>query len=101
MAKIPIHIKIRKKSNPFDKADEPYFEKRWTNSWKKEATKKKKTLWLLQEGKCSRCKGKLEFEDELHVHHIVMKCLGGNDTLSNLELMHGVCHRQLHATESA
>jgi len=102
MDKIPIHrhIKICGKANPFDIEYEEYFEKRWINSWNKEPFIKKKSLWKLQNGLCSRCKGKIEQNDEFHIHHKVMKCHGGNDTLFNLELLHGVCHRQLHSNDS-
>ena len=38
-----------------------------------------------------------ELETEnLHIHHKVYKCHGGDDTLDNLMFMHDVCHRQLH-----
>ncbi|WP_411157676.1 HNH endonuclease [Nocardia puris] len=33
----------------------------------------------------------------IHVHHVVYRSKGGTNDLANLEVIHAVCHRQLHA----
>ena len=40
------HKKIRKDANPFDIEYEEYFEKRWTDSWKKDSVEASK--WIMQ-----------------------------------------------------
>lgn len=91
------HVKIRSDTNPYDTKDELYFEKRWMQSWKNQLPQKRKTLWINQCGWCSMCMQRLQLKEELHIHHRIKKSEGGNDSLKNLVLLHGTCHRQLHA----
>ncbi|MFO6428234.1 HNH endonuclease signature motif containing protein [Escherichia coli] len=35
-----------------------------------------------------------------NIHHRIRKVMGGNDELTNLELLHPNCHRQLHSRET-
>ena len=53
----------------------------------------------MQRGICPVCKQRLHREDELDIHHRKMKVKGGKDTLNNLALLDGICHRHLHATK--
>lgn len=96
-AKVPIkrHTKIREGCNPYDRDWEEYVELRWKRLADWRLTRKTFTLWKRQDGKCPWCKGELETEN-LHIHHKVYRCHGGDDTLDNLMFMHDVCHRQLH-----
>jgi RNA-directed DNA polymerase len=55
-----------------------------------------KSLWLRQEGICPICKQMIQPEEEWVVHHVVAQSLEGKDTLDNLRLLHGNCHRLVH-----
>jgi RNA-directed DNA polymerase len=101
MSDTPIrrHVKIRMHANPYDLEQELYFENRWTQSWKTEPSQKRKKLWIIQRGVCPICKQWLHQDDDLNVHHRILKCKGGNEALANLVLLHAVCHRQLHANK--
>ncbi|EHH7696707.1 HNH endonuclease, partial [Escherichia coli] len=35
-----------------------------------------------------------------NIHHRIRKVMGGSDELTNLELLHPNCHRQLHSREA-
>ena len=98
-AETPIrrHIKIKAAANPFDPAWETYFEARETATMKKSLIGRVKTLWEKQDGKCSACNQQIREGDEWHVHHKIPKYLGGDDTLTNLVILHPNCHRQVHA----
>ncbi len=104
MAAIPIqrHVKIRSEANPYDPQWEVYFEHRRQHriSWTK-VTRTRYTLWKRQDGRCPWGGGALRLDieapDTFHVHHVIFTCHGGKDTLKNTQLLHDVCHRQLHA----
>ena len=104
MQSFPIqrHVKIRSEVNPYTPQWEMYLEQRRQRrtTWA-HATKTRYTLWKRQDGKCPWCGGNLRLDIEasetFHVHHVVWKCHGGSETLKNKQLLHDVCHRQLHA----
>jgi RNA-directed DNA polymerase len=104
MVSVPIrrHIKIRREANPYDPQWEAYFEQRQQRqtSWGK-MTRTRYALWRRQDGKCPWCGGVLRLDIEpsetFHVHHVVWTCHGGNEALKNKQLLHDVCHRQIHA----
>lgn len=54
-----------------------------------------------QQGRCPVCGDSLFNQEELQIHHKRPKCQGGNDSYSNLELVHLYCHQQLHASSGA
>jgi RNA-directed DNA polymerase len=92
--------KIRSEANPYDPAWEPYLEARLT--WKMGHTLAGRGriayLWQGQQGKCRACGQPLQAEEQpWHIHHRVWRCLGGQETFDNLELLHANCHRQAHA----
>ncbi len=45
---------------------------------------------------CPKCKESLFNGEQLHIHHIIPKSIGGKDTYSNLQLVHLFCHQQIH-----
>lgn len=45
---------------------------------------------------CPRCKESLFNGENLHAHHIIPKSQGGKDTYKNLQLVHLLCHQQIH-----
>lgn len=90
------YVKIRSDANPYDPADEEYFEGR-LNKWMVENAKSKiNRIWRAQQGKCSICLAPITPDVEWDIHHKVWKTLGGGEEEQNLVLLHGNCHRQLH-----
>jgi RNA-directed DNA polymerase len=100
-ASTPIHrhVKIKAEACPYDMAWEPYFEERITRKVKGSLVLKErvKTLWQMQKGKCPRCQGIITKETGWNEHRIIPGLLGGKYILSNLQLLHPNCHRQLHS----
>ena len=45
---------------------------------------------------CPVCGQSLYTDEELHKHHILPKRQGGQDTYTNLRLVHLYCHQQWH-----
>ena len=45
---------------------------------------------------CPKCKESLFNGEQLHIHHIIPKSIGGKDTYNNLQLVHLFCHQQIH-----
>jgi RNA-directed DNA polymerase len=93
------YVKIQSEANPYDPAWEPYLEERLY--WRLEGTLAGKGridhLWKSQRGRCVRCGQTLRpSEKPWHIHHRRWRCHGGQDTVDNLELLHGMCHRQIH-----
>jgi len=92
------HVKIKAEAYPYDMTWEPYFEGRKTQKVKDDlalygwVTK----LWQAQKGKCPICQKDFTMETGWHMHHVIPKLQGGKDILSNLQLLHPNCHRQLH-----
>ena len=97
--KIERHIKIRGEANPFDPAQETYFESRLGQKMKEKLTGRIKwlRLWWRQDKECPNCHEKITEETGWHVHHILPKSEGGKDNNSNLVLLHPNCHRQIHS----
>ncbi|MGG5964660.1 group II intron reverse transcriptase/maturase [Salmonella enterica] len=93
------HIKIRANANPFDPAWESYFENRLRLKMMNNLMGKRKllSLWINQGGHCVVCQEKLTNTSGWHVHHIIYRCAGGKDNVSNLVMVHPNCHRQIHS----
>lgn len=91
------HIKVRSDANPYDPGDEEYFETRLKRWMVQQARVKLNRLWRSQHGKCPICFQLITTETEWDIHHKVWRSLGGGDEESNLVLVHGNCHRQIHA----
>ena len=90
------YAKIRSDANPYDPADEEYFEGR-LNKWMVENAKSKiNRIWRAQQGKCPICLAPITPDVEWDIHHKVWKTNGGGEEEQNLVLLHGNCHRQLH-----
>src|SRR5262245_35237173 len=93
------HVKVRSDANPYDPSWELYFEERLAAQMAGNLAGRgtARYLWLEQEGKCLVCGQSLALEEEWHVHHLLWRCHGGDDTLDNLVLLHANCHRQVHS----
>jgi RNA-directed DNA polymerase len=97
--KIERHIKIRGEANPFDPAQEAYFESRLGREMEGNLKGKTKLLrlWRRQDKECPQCHERITKETGWHVHHILPKSEGGEENISNLVLLHPNCHRHIHS----
>ena len=99
--RVPVrrYVKIQSAAHPYDPVWEPYLEERLY--WQLEGTLAGKGriayLWTSQKGRCAGCGQALRpSEKPWHIHHRCWRCHGGQETVDNLELLHGYCHRQIH-----
>ena len=97
--KIERHVKIRGEANPFDPAQEAYFESRLGRKMREKLTGRIKwlRLWWRQDKECPHCQEKITKETGWNIHHILPKAKGGKDNISNLMLLQPNCHRQIHS----
>jgi len=93
------HVKIQGDANPYDPAWELYFEERLAHRMASALTGRAtaRYLWWQQDGKCLACGQPLTLEDDWHIHHLIWRCHGGDNSLSNRVLLHPNCHRQVHS----
>ena len=93
------HIKIRSDANPYDPADEGYFDTVLQRRMLATLAGRRKLhwLWSRQQGVCRGCRGKITKTTGWHIHHRIWRSLGGSNRMDNLELLHPTCHAQLHA----
>jgi RNA-directed DNA polymerase len=96
--------KVRADANPYDPEWELYLEERLR--WQLEGTLAGRSrieyLWKAHGGRCPACQqALLATEKPWHLHHRHWRSLGGSDTVENLQLLHGNCHRQIHAREKS
>ena len=90
-------IKVRKGKRVYSKSDSDYWTKREYALVNQNLSEMNKRLLKKQKGKCPHCNNPFALDDKLHTHHIFPKALGGNDSYSNLQLLHAECHRELHS----
>lgn len=90
-AKIRRHIKVQGTKSPFD-GDWAY----WLPRLHPDPSLSERVVFLLNRQKCRCCKCGLRFRsnDLLEVHHKDRN--RQNNSLSNLELLHGHCHDEVH-----
>lgn len=95
------HVKIKSEAYPYDMVWESYFEERKIHKVKDDLALygRVKKLWQSQKGKCPICHKDLTMETGWHTHHVIPKLQGGKGILSNLQLLHPNCHRQLHSQD--
>ena len=100
--RIVYHVLIRHAANPYDPAWEPYHEDRLQKKMAASlmGRNRLKALCNRQGGRCGRCGELFNSPSEWHLHHRHWRVYGGGHVLSNLELLHANCHRQLHSQES-
>jgi len=93
------HTKIRGAANPFNPADETYFEERLSVKMAHNLAGRRRLLflWKRQQGKCPVCAEAITKITKWHVHHLMYRVDGGPDRSWNLVLLHPTCHRQGHA----
>lgn len=99
--KITRHVMVKNNMDPDNPA------KKVIAYWDKRTAHKQKQVWANYESRmklakkqyhiCPICNESLYNDEELHVHHIKPKKLGGLDTYGNLTILHEMCHRQVHS----
>lgn len=82
-----------------------YWEQReYTNAFAQIQSVRMSRLYKRQKGFCPYCKGEITQNDiserNTHVHHMKPISQGGNNSYSNLRLIHLTCHREIHASFS-
>ena len=92
------HPKIKGNVNPYDKEDEPYFEKRIENNMlnKLDGKHMMRYLYERQNGLCLVCEKRITLTTGWNTHHLLQKHLGGKWIAKNLVMLHPVCHVQVH-----
>jgi RNA-directed DNA polymerase len=86
------HIKVRGSKSPFD-GDWLYWSTRMGRDPGKPAKLVKLLKW--QDGKCAYCGLRFMAEDILETHHLDQNRT--HNAYSNLRLLHGHCHDQIHS----
>jgi RNA-directed DNA polymerase len=90
------HVGVRTTASPDDPSLKDYWRKRQAAKVK-DLTSSRQKLAKRQKGRCGECFESLFNDEELQVHHRIAQSLGGNDSYSNLVLVHLFCHQQIHA----
>jgi RNA-directed DNA polymerase len=102
-ASLPIrrHIKVRAKANPYDPANELYFEQRQYHKVLDDLkdSPRLRQQWYRQRGLCPVCSELITKDTGWHNHHIVWRVYGGTDDSENLVLLHPNCHQQVHSPD--
>lgn len=99
-SRVPIkrHVQVKSDCNPYDPAWFSYLKKR--DDLKTERELKRKGLnfiWRAQGKTCPVCAQPISVERKWDVHHIKERSKGGDDSPSNLILLHQNCHKQIHS----
>ncbi|NEQ86003.1 MAG: hypothetical protein F6K26_39730 [Moorea sp. SIO2I5] len=95
---IPIqrHTLVQHTFSPDDPTLVKYWEKRNAKHWKKTAKGRfsggKDKIANRQNYLCPVCNQPLGASEQLHVHHVIPKHLGGQDQYDNLVYLHQDCH---------
>jgi len=90
------HVLVKGTASPDDPNLSDYWRQRQAKS-AKDLTISKQKIAKRQEGRCLECFESLFNDEEIQVHHRIPRSLGGNNSYSNLILVHLLCHQQIHA----
>jgi RNA-directed DNA polymerase len=100
--KIVRHVVVKNNMDPDDPSKEShsYWQKRDANRqlMALKGQTGRITIAKRQYHTCPICNETLYNEEELHVHHIRPRKNGGTNVVSNLVLLHEICHRQIHSS---
>ncbi|WP_424097774.1 group II intron reverse transcriptase/maturase [Moorena producens] len=95
------HTQVLFKNSPDDPGLIEYWEKRKEKQRAKTAKSRlscgKDKIANRQGYKCPVCNQNLGNYDQVHIHHIIPKHLGGLDKYNNLIYLHEDCHHSIHA----
>ncbi len=95
--KIKRHVLVPGLSSPDD--PNPEVQQWFKDKRKRESQNRKSSEQKLakkQNYVCPKCKETLFNGEQLHIHHIIPKSIGGKDTYNNLQMVHLFCHQQIH-----
>ena len=95
--KIKRHVLVPGLFSPDD--PNPEIKQWFGNKRKRQSQNYKSSVQKLAKNQnfvCPRCKESLFNGEILHTHHIIPKSIGGKDTYKNLQLVHLLCHQQIH-----
>lgn len=90
------HIMVKQEHSP----DDPRLQAYWKERQSKKSRylfKTRSILWNKQAGKCKVCQDNIDNGEQIEVHHILPRKLGGKDNIDNLVMLHTNCHRQVHS----
>ena len=92
------HVKIKGEANPYDPADETYFEKREGDHMAGtfRGTRTLGFLWKFQRGSCPVCNTKITRITGWRIHYRVPRVMGGSTSVENRVLLHPECHDRVH-----
>ena len=90
------HALVKGTASPDDPCLKEYWIKR-QEAKSRDLTFSKQKIADRQQGRCLQCGETLFNEEEVHIHHLLARSLGGKDTYGNLVLVHMLCHQQIHA----
>lgn len=99
---VPIkrHVVVKRFACWDDPAIEGYWEKRDREKSSDLLTVKKRRIAKQQNFLCPACGQSLNNDEELHEHHKVLRSKGGDDSDSNLEILHLYCHQAKHGAKN-
>lgn len=84
--------------NPFNPKDANYYmDRKLANSFEKDSFKE--SIYKRQYGLCPVCGLNLaagDWDEPMHLHHLIPRKEGGKDLPSNLILLHEECHYNIH-----
>ena len=97
--KIDRCVHIKADLNPYDDNWQRYLEQKNQMKMQKSLNADKKLLkiWKSQDGTCPICKQGMKTDSQWELHHILEKSRGGDNSPSNLIMLHPNCHRQVHS----
>ena len=90
------HVLVKATASPDDPSLSDYWKQRQVKS-AKDLTISKQKIAKRQEGRCLECFKSLFNDEEIQIHQQIPRSLGGNNSYSNLVLVHLLCHQQIHA----
>lgn len=99
--KIKRHIMVKNSMKPDDRSPLAlsYWEKRYANrqflTWSNYESRLK--IAKKQYHLCPICLESLYNNEEIHMHHIKPKKIGGKFSINNILIVHEFCHRQIHS----
>jgi RNA-directed DNA polymerase len=96
--RIERHMLIQHEANPYDPLWDSYYEERLQHKMESLFLGRLtlRVLYQRQKGRCLGCGELFNDPREWHLHHRQWRVYGGDESWSNLELLHGNCHRQIH-----
>ncbi len=89
---------VKSEANPYDPADETYFEKREADHMLDafQGTRTLRFLWHEQRGLCSVCNTTITRTTGWRLHYCVPRVMGGSRSVENRVLLHPECHNRVH-----